>query len=341
MKINRREFLFVLPFLSTAPAWLCAKSESSVVHTVDGPIDSDKLGVTLMHEHVMVDFIGADKVSRARYDADKVFEVALPHLKDLKSRGCTTLVECTPDYLGRDPLLLRRLSKASGLNLLTNTGYYAAAQNKFVPAHAYRETADALAARWVREFKNGIEDTGIKPGFMKIGVDAGPLSEIGRKLITAAARCHLQTGLTIHVHTGNGAAAMEIIDTLKREKVSPNAYVWVHAQNEKDRDLHRKAAEVGAWVEFDGVSERSLDAHVDAVLDLIGRGHLDQLLVSQDAGWYHVGEPGGGNYRGYTFLFDNFLPALRKKGVSESQIKTLMVLNPARALAVQVRKADR
>ena len=94
----------------------------------------------------------------------EVFRIGLPFLRKIRSLGCHTLVECTPAYIGRDPRLLRQLSEASGLNLLTNTGYYGAADDKFVPRHAYEETAEQLAGRWTREFYEGIEDTGIKIG---------------------------------------------------------------------------------------------------------------------------------------------------------------------------------
>jgi phosphotriesterase-related protein len=70
---------------------------------------------------------------------------------------------------------------------------------------------------------------------------------------------------------------------------------------------------------------------------MAGRGHLERLLVSQDAGWYHVGEPGGGTYRPHTVLFDEFVPALRASGLSEDDVNTLLVENPARAFAVGVR----
>jgi len=115
--------------------------------------------------------------------------------------------------------------------------------------------------------------------------------------------------------------------------VPPGAYVWVHAQNEKDRAIHRRLAADGAWISLDGVSERSLDVHAGAVSDLVRAGFLGRVLVSQDAGWYHVGEPGGGAFRPYTFLFDTFLPALRQAGLSEAETRALIVQNPARALA--------
>lgn len=90
---------------------------------------------------------------------------------------------------------MKRLSEATGLNIITATGYYGAANDRFVPSHAYKETAEELASRWIEEFERGIEGTGIKPGIIKIGVDAGPLSEIDAKLVQAAALTHLKTGL--------------------------------------------------------------------------------------------------------------------------------------------------
>src|SRR5512143_1648757 len=229
------------------------------IHTVRGPIDAGEMGSALVHEHVLVDFAGAEKVSRSRYDADEAFRVILPHLQDLQKRGCRTLFECTPAYLGRDPLLLRRLSEASGLHVVTNTGYYGAANDTAVPKHAYAETARQLAARWTAEYRGGIEGTGIRPGFIKTGVDEGPLSDIDRKLVEAAALCHLETGLTLAVHTGDGTAALEVASLLGKSGVSPEAYVWVHAQNANDAATRAWAAQQGTWVELDGIGPGTLD----------------------------------------------------------------------------------
>ena len=339
--MNRRRFLSVITagpaaaILDPPPARTSPKSPE--IQTVLGRVPARDLGLTLVHEHVLVDFVGAAEVSRSRYRTDDVVRAVLPHLREVKARGVQTLLECTPAWLGRDPLLLRRLSEESGLRLVTNTGYYGAADDKFVPAHAYTETADQLAARWIAEAREGIEGTGIRPGFLKIGVDRGTLSAIDRKLIVAAARCHRATGLTIAVHTGDGAAAFDILATLKAERVAPSAYVWVHAQNEKDRALHVRAAETGCFVEFDGISPEALREHVESVADLVRRGHLGRLLVSQDAGWYNVGDPGGGPFRAYTLLLDEFVPALRNAGITDAQVRTLLVDNPARAFAPGVR----
>jgi predicted metal-dependent phosphotriesterase family hydrolase len=144
------------------------------IMTVNGPIDADDLGFVLTHEHVLVDFIGAEQAGKHRYDEDEAFAAILPHLEQAKIHGCTSFVECTPSYLGKDPMLLKRLAAATGMHLLTNTGYYGAADDRYVPAHAYGETADQLAKRWVDEFNEGIDGTGVRPGFIKIGVDPRP-----------------------------------------------------------------------------------------------------------------------------------------------------------------------
>ena len=103
-------------------------------------------------------------------------------------------------------------------------------------------------------------------------------------------------------------------------------FVWVHAQGEKDHAFHQRAARAGVWVEFDGIGEKSADWHRDCVLFMQRQGLLGRTLISQDSGWYRVGEPGGGHYRGYTFLYTDFLPMLPR----EIWV-TLLMENPRRA----------
>ena len=294
------------------------------------------LGVTLPHEHVLVDFIGAAQVSPDRYNPDEAFVKVLPYLHKLRQQGCQTLVECTPAYLGRDPVLLQRLSQASGLSILTNTGYYGAVQGKYLPPHAYTETAEQLAARWIQEWEQGIEGTSIRPGFIKISVDAGPLSSINQKLVKAAALTHLKTGLTIASHTGNGEAALAQLKLLKENGVAGNAFIWVHAQNEKKPEVHLQAAQLGAWVEFDGIGPDNIADYVAYLQAMKAAGFLKQVLISQDAGWYQVGEPRGGEFRNYETVFTSFLPALKKVGFTKSEIKQLLRTNPGHAFAINV-----
>jgi phosphotriesterase-related protein len=307
-------------------------SAARVVHTVRGALAPDRLGLTLMHEHVLVDFIGADQVATSRYDAEQAFNVILPYLTKARSDGCETLVECTPAYLGRDVRLLKRLADASGLNILTNTGYYGAANDKHLPRHAFTETADQLAARWILEFEHGIDGTTIKPGFMKIGVDQAPLSDVDAKLVRAAAITSRTTGLPIASHTSTGAAAMAELELLDRADVPATAFIWVHAHNERDTAFHVRAARAGAWVEFDGISEGSVARHVELVRHMKAQALLGRVLLSHDAGWYHVGEPDGGQFRPFDTLFTRFVPALVDAALTKDDIRQLLVDNPRAAL---------
>ncbi|MFB3825794.1 MAG: phosphotriesterase [Bryobacteraceae bacterium] len=272
---------------------------------------------TLVHEHVMVDFTGGSP-----YDRDEVFRVARPRLEEVARLGCRRMLECTPAFLGRDPKLLARLADATGVELWTNTGIYGAANQKYVPAFARGESAEQLARRWIEEARRGVD--GMKPRFIKTGVNRGPLDELDRKLARAAGIASRETGLMVQSHTGNGIAAME-----QMELIGPRRFVWVHAQNEKDHGFHEKAARLGAWVSFDGVRPQSADWHLQCVRFMASKGLLGRTLISQDAGWYHVGEPGGGNFRPYTYLYTDFLPRLEA-----AWVRQLLTENPAAAFRV-------
>lgn len=269
----------------------------------------------LVHEHILVDFTGG-----GRWDADEAFRAAKPKLDDIYRLGCRRLLECTPAFLGRDPKLLARLADATGLEIWTNTGIYGAAAHKYVPEFAGAETAAQLAARWIEEARRGVE--GARPRFIKTGVNRGPLDELDRKLIRAAAIASRETDLTIASHTGNGAAALEQLDIIVSENVAPAKFVWVHAQNEKDHAIHEKMARAGAWVEFDGTNAKSADWHFACVQHMAQAGLLARTLISQDSGWYRVGEPGGGNFRPYTYIYTDFLPRLKPEWARQ-----LMVAN--------------
>ncbi len=332
---TRRDFLKTAAALAAGHRF--GRSDDLTVVTVRGPVKADSLGPTLPHEHVLVDFIGADRIRPGRYDRAEVFRIVRPYLREVRALGCRTLCECTPAFLGRDVQLLLQLSRASGIHLVTNTGLYGAANDRYVPGYARRESAEELAERWTREFTDGIEGTSVRPGFVKIGVDPGPLSPIDRKLVVAAARTHRATGLTIAAHTGNGTAALEQMEILSSHGVATSAWIWVHAQNEPDLAIHEQVARAGGWVEFDGLSDRSVDRYVKLLEHMRSKGLLHRVLVSHDAGWYHVGEPGGGRFRPYTTLYRKLLPELRRRGWTDAEVHQLTVANPAEAFAVRRR----
>jgi phosphotriesterase-related protein len=262
----------------------------------------------------------------------------LPYLEEVKKAGCKTIVDCTPNFLGRDVQLLQRLSKQSGLSIVTNTGYYGGSDEKFLPPQVFTESANELADRWIAEWENGIDGTGIKPGFMKISVNPASLSTVSRKLTEAAAKTHLRTGLTIASHTGPAVAAFEEIEILKSQGVSPEAFIWVHAQNEKNFDEYLKAASMGAWVSLDGVDDTNIPHYVQNLVRLKKENYLHRILISHDAGWYEPGKPDGGTFRGYTTIFSKLIPRLKENGFTDKDTDQLLVVNPREAFATRVRK---
>ena len=328
--------LFFLIFITLIGAFTL-KAQEGLIMTVRGPIPASEMGLTLIHEHVLVDFIGADKTGSHRWNRQEVIPVVLPFLEQAKKLGLQTMVECTPAYLGRDPLLLRELSEATGMHLITNTGYYGASNDKHLPESAYSESADQLAARWIRDWEEGIDDTGIRPGFIKTGVNPVSLSELHSKLITAAALTHLKTGLTIASHTGPGIPAFEQLQLLEEEGVSAEAFIWVHAQGEKSLQRHVDAAQAGAWVSLDGLSDSNQDEYLKMLKNLKNNGFLNKTLISHDAGWYSPGEENGGEFRDYSVLIEKFVPLLLSQGFTQADIHQLLVVNPKKAMEIRVK----
>ena len=296
------------------------------VQTVLGPLPASQLGRVLMHEHVLVDFGGADIASPDRYDADEVFALLKPKLDDAKAAGIDTLVECTPNHLGRDPGLLRRLSEATGVHLITNTGLY---MGKYLPAWATTATVDELAADWLGEARDGLDGTAVRPGFIKIAVDGPPISDLQQRIVRAAARTSKRTGLPITMHCPKGQSALQALDILAEEGVPASRLIVAHADAESDTSLHDAIATRGAWLSFDGIREPKAEAKRALVLETY-RKHPNQLLLSQDAGWYHVGEPQGGNIVPFAWLPAAFVPSL---GLAAQDVDRLMVVNPRRALS--------
>lgn len=341
---TRRAFLrdaALLTVAVSANALPTSQAPDMFVQTVLGPIPSSKLGVTLVHEHVMCDFIGAAQTNRHRWEVEAVVKRMLPFLMQLKERGVMGFVDCTPAYIGREPRVLKQLAQETGLHIITNTGYYGGADDKFVPKHAYSATPDQLADLWVEEVAHGIEDTRVKPGFIKIGIDeikgsADRLSPIDEKLVRASARASRRTNLAVTCHTGGGPAGLTATKIFIEERADPGRFIVAHSDSH-GLPINRAVAALGAWVSFDGIGRQPLESHLKLVHAMTEK-HASRLLLSQDSGWYWVGQQNGGDVRDFNYMTDVFLPALHSSGISEATIRKLTVENPANAFATRLRR---
>ncbi len=342
--MNRRKFVNVtgkslaLLLLSRSHSVRSFPGLKDQVITVKGAIQPGEVGFTLTHEHILVDFSGAENYDPERWNDEDVLEVVAPYIEEIQQHGCHTLIECTPEYIGRDPVLLKKLSESTGINILTNTGYYGAADNKYLPEYVYTDAPEQLALRWIGEFENGINGTGIRPGFMKIGVAPGSLSDLHVKLIKAAGITHLNTGMSIASHTGPAVAAFDQIKVLKKTGVKPDAFIWVHAQNEEKNERRLDAALEGAWVSLDGLKKENVDQYMGWLISFKENKLLHRVLISHDAGWYSPGETKGGDFRPFTDIFEYLIPQMLVNNFTEEDINKIFVENPSKAFRISIRK---
>lgn len=302
------------------------------VMTVTGPVEPGDLGFTLPHEHVISRF-GAEPARYPDYPIAAVLDQVLPYLASVKARGVNTLVDCTTAFFGRHPELLQRISIESGVHILTNTGYYAARDARYVPPHAFKETPEAIAARWTREWRDGIDETGVRPGFIKIAVEKDPLSEIEIKLVHAAIHTHLDTSLVIQTHTGdNLPAARRIMDWVEAAGAPLSAWIWVHANAVSESATLLEAAERGAWISLDGVAAEPRDHILAHLKALCTAGFQERVLLSHDGDSFTF----EGGLRPYEYLMSDFIPLLKDNGFSDTDIHQLTVANPARAFSIDM-----
>lgn len=336
----------LITFTTSCVKEIPSDSEEPKIMTVTGPIPASELGMTLAHEHVLVDWIGADSTGYHRWDRSDVINRMQPYFDEVLDLGIQAMFECTPAYLGRDPFILRELSENTGIRIVTNTGYYGAVDNHFMPAHAWEESAEDLAARWIDEFDNGIDGSDIRPGFMKISVAGdGALSDLHSKIVTAAALTHLETGLTIISHTTGSDPAAEQVELLKELGVDPSAWVWTHAQA-GDINTQINLGLQGAWISLDNFNydpdhedenQGNLDWFRERLMLLKDENLLNRVLISHDAGYYNPDEEDGGPIRGYTAISNYLIPALLEDGFTQDEIIQLLIHNPAEAFGIRVR----
>jgi phosphotriesterase-related protein len=260
-------------------------------------------------------------------------------LAAFKAAGGGAVVDLTLDGVGRDPAWLARLARQTGLHLVMGSGWYRGAH---YPAEALidRRSVDSLADEMVRDATEGVGETGIRSGIIgEIGTDKPWLSAQEERVHRAAARAARRTGLAITTHAVQSTVGLDQLTVFEAEGADLSRVVIGHADSNPSLDYHVAIVERGATVEFDflGMSFTALERHgegriVDNLRELLARGHVERILLSQDVCHDSQLRRYGGN--GYTYLAETFLPRLRAAGVSEAEIRTITVDNPRRLLTI-------
>lgn len=324
--------LFV--FLFTVFQDFSSSRNGDTINTVDGVIEADEIGFSLTHEHIMSNF-GKDISETSEYDEAALVNQVVPYLQKIKSLGVDTIFDCTTAHFGRRVDLLQTIADSTGLQIVTNTGYYGAVDDRYVPKIAYNSTPGEISERWVDEFENGIDGTNVKPGFIKLAFDDGTPSEIDKKLFEAGIMAHLETGLTLVVHTGNNPEAVNIqLNLLQQFDVSPEAWIWTHAHTSNDLDLLIETAQKGAWISLDRVNSSNIQSTVNWLQRFKSEELLHKILLSHDGN----GFPGGGELRPFEAAMNELIPALQEDDFTDEEIDQLFIENPKNAFSIKIRK---
>lgn len=313
-------------------------SPSAHVQTVLGPVEPADLGFTLPHEHTQIALWHIEN----RWDywqLSRDAPVILAELERFKAAGGSSLADLTLPGVGRDPGWLAGLAQASGLHVVMGGGWY---RNAYYPAEARidRRAVDDLADELVREVTDGVGETGIRPGILgEIGTDKPWLAPAEERVHRAVARAARRTGLAISTHAVMSDVGLAQLTVFDEEGADLSRVVIGHADSYPLLDHYLEIIRHGASLEFDflGMSFTPTERHgeariVELLCELLGRGHADRILLSQDV--CHDSQLKRYDGNGYVYLAETFLPRLRAAGASQAEIDTMTVANPRRLLTI-------
>jgi phosphotriesterase-related protein len=304
------------------------------VITVRGPIEPSQMGVTQTHEHLQLDAM--DHYGGYGFVIDDE-ELVIDELKAFTQAGGRTICDVTVGEIGRNPAALARISEAADVHVVMGAGWY---REFGYPAEVEKLTSNELADVLVRDIEQGVGDSGIRAGFIgEIGTGRHHVKPAEERVFRAAALAQMQTGVVISTHTTRwGTLAMEQITMLREFGADLSRVIIGHLGDRRGVHHLLPIAEQGVYVEVDNIGYLDYqpeDVRADNVAALVREGFVDQILLSEDICMLeHLKTHGG---KGYGYLLEIFIPLLRERGIGQGDIDKMLVGNPARAFAREIR----
>ena len=306
------------------------------IHTVLGAIDTQDLGFTLMHEHILVGTWSMRKAFDDWIDRDALVEDTVGQLRTAKEAGVSTLVDATAINLGRDIHLIREVAARAEMQIVASTGLY-----WFEEPWIKGWEVDRLVEFLIRDIEVGIQGTDSKAGIIKAGTDVAGVTPINCKSLQVAARLQVATGVPITTHT---SAAHRIglaqQDVFEREGADLGRVVIGHCGDTDDIEYLEKILTRGSFIGMDRFGYEMLlsnEKRVATIAELCRRGWADRMVLSHDQSCYQdwwQPEALAGREPEWKFLLvpTGVVPALRQAGVSDEDIDAMTARNPARVL---------
>ncbi len=347
------------------------RGSSGKVQTVLGEVEPGSLGVTLTHEHLLVDarcyfqmpeeaserwyvdrpvtFGTLSKIKTIHYtnkDNQMLLDERFAVEEVLKYRyaGGDSVVDTTSIGIGRDPLALARISRATGLNVVLGASHYVPEAH---PADMDDLSEESIAQRIIDDVTFGVGDTGIKSGVIGEVGNHTPLSENMRKVLRASAHAQVETGAPILIHPGiHPDTPLEIIKVLTDAGAKAEQVIMGHLDTIRPMSAIKELASTGCYLEYDrfggeytGMGFRSGDYETTNVSDvqrmesleyLINEGFGERITIAHDVCWKTDTIPYGG--KGYAHILESIVPRMRRRGFTDQHLDDILVNNPARAL---------
>ena len=316
----------------------------SNVQTVQGAVDADELGITLVHEHVRFRDEAVAEEWPERYDAQAELDAALEEVNAAKARGVKTIVDPTAMFGGRDVRFMKQVADETGVQIVACTGIYT---YDHLPQYFLNRDADAIADHFISDIQRGIQGTDIRAAFLKCAADAPGVTENVEKVHRAVARASVQTGVPIMAHSMPAVATgPRQIEIFKEEGVDLGRVQIAHCGDTEDVGYIEGLIEQGVYVGLDRYGIEiilPIEKRNATTAELIRRGHAERLMISQDAcatlDWYPpeleavLRSQGAVHNWTMTLVFDEVVPALREQGVLDDEaFNTIFVENPKRWL---------
>jgi phosphotriesterase-related protein len=314
------------------------------VETVQGAVDADELGLTLVHEHVRFRDEAVAAQWPSRYDEQLEYDAALVAVNAARDRGVRTIVDPTAMFGGRDVRFMKRVAEETGVRIVACTGIYS---YDYLPHYFENRDVDVMADHFVEDIERGIQDTDIKAAFLKCAADAAGVTEHVEKIHRAVARASVQTGAPIMAHSMPAVATgPRQVEIFKEEGVDMSRVQIAHCGDTDDVAYIEGLIDSGVYVGLDRYGLEMylpIDKRNATAAELLRRGHAERLMISQDfcasIDWFppeaaEVFE-GAGAIRNWsmTLVFDEVVPALRELGaIDDDTFQTIFTENPRRWL---------
>jgi phosphotriesterase-related protein len=302
------------------------------IQTVLADIQPADLQAVSCHEHLL--WVVPDPY--AQEDADLGFDsipAAVAEMRYFKSCGGDTLVEMTTREIGRAPLDLAQISLTSGVHIIAATGHH---KEKFNQGLTQNESPEQMAEEFARDVTQGMQGTSIKAGVIKAATSQNQASPFELKVIQAAAKAQRLTGAPVSTHTEAGTFALQQAHLLLGAGADPAKLLIGHLDRNLEWQTYLALAQLGVYLGFDQIGKEKYwpdQERVSLILRLLEAGFGKQILLSTDtarkSNW-HTHNP---QAQGPAYLYETFLPALKKARIEDNDIRLMIIENPARFFA--------